>query len=228
MLLINAMAASSGSHLSGDIQQAITGVVTDPGIVQLLKSGDVSPETAVAIQNAIDIGAVVLGIAEGGRQIYRVVKPGLLSSAERQMVEELPALRSGQAPGVNTLEDLKSPGTRHYADKVSQSSVAKEINTVIDRSVVDVNADVIAIRSGDAMRVGDTYIVNGRTYGSHDGTLFPISGPGLYTLDRGAYKALGVLNKFGDSALADTILKNMGVSDATKASALNVWKAITK
>lgn len=70
--------------------------------------------------------------------------------------------------------------------------------------------------------------MNDRIYGMHDGTLYPMSGPGLYTLDRGAYKALGVLNKFGDSQQADVILKNMDVSAETKAVALEVWKAIKK
>jgi filamentous hemagglutinin len=126
------------------------------------------------------------------------------------------------------LASLNSPATRHYADKVTQSSVAKEVNTVVDRSVVDISADVAAIRAGQAQQIGDTFVVNGRTYGMHDGTLYPMSGPGLYTLDRGGYKALGVLNKFGDTPQADMILKNMGVSAETKAAALEVFKAISK
>jgi len=123
---------------------------------------------------------------------------------------------------------LNSPATRHYADKVTQSSVAKEVNTVVDRSVVDMSADVAAIRSGQAQQIGDTFVVNGRTYGMHDGTLYPMSGPGLYTLDRGGYKALGVLNKFGDTPQTDVILKNMGVSAETKAAALKVFEVIKK
>lgn len=127
-----------------------------------------------------------------------------------------------------SLASLNSPATRHYADKVTQTSVAKEVNTVIDRAVVDISADVAAIRSGQAQNVGDTFVVNGRTYGMHDGTLYPMSGPGLYTLDRGGYKALGVLNKFGDTPQAEIILKNMGVSAETKAAALVVFKATKK
>ena len=79
-------AASSGSHLYGDIQQGITGVVTEPGLVQLLKANDVSPANAVAIQNLIDLGAVITGLGVG-------LKPTLaksassLTSAERSLVD---------------------------------------------------------------------------------------------------------------------------------------------
>ncbi len=130
--------------------------------------------------------------------------------------------------GDRALASLNAPATRHYADKVTQSSVGKEVNTVVDRSSVDLSADVAIIRSGQAQRLGDTFVVNGRTYGMHNGTLYPMSGPGLYTLDRGSYKALGVLNKFGDTPKAYMILRNMGVSAETKATALEVFKAIKK
>jgi hypothetical protein len=131
-------------------------------------------------------------------------------------------------PVDKSLASLNSPATRHYADKVTQTSVAKEVNTVIDRSVIDVLADVTAIRSGKGQQIGDTFLVNGRTYGMHDGTLYPMSGTGLYTLDRGGYKALGVLNKFGNTPQAEIILKNMGISPETKAAALVVFEAIKK
>lgn len=88
--------------------------------------------------------------------------------------------------------------------------------------------DVAAIRSGQAQRNGDTFVANGRTYGMHDGTLYPMSGPGLYTLDRGGYKALGVLNKFGDTPQARIIMNSMGVSAETKAAALEVYKVVKK
>ncbi len=89
---------------------------------------------------------------------------------------------------IKELVSLKAPNTRHYADKVTQGSLAKDKNTVVDRSVVDLNADVTAIRAGQAQKVGDNYIINDRIYGAHDGTLYPISGPGLYLLDRGGIR----------------------------------------
>jgi hypothetical protein len=135
---------------------------------------------------------------------------------------------NGEVVVNESLASLNSPATRHYADKVTQKTVPKDLNTVIDRSVVDISADVSAIRSGQSQKIGDTFVVNGRTYGMHDGTLYPMSGPGLYTLDRGGYKALGVLNKFGDTPQAQVILNNMGVSAETKAAALDVFKVIKK
>ena len=127
------------------------------------------------------------------------------------------------------LASLKSPNARHYADKVKLSSRAKRVNTVIDRSVVNIGADMAAIRSGQAQQVGDTFIVNGRTYGMHDGTLYPISGPGLYKLDRGTYKALGILNESGgDTPEADMKLKEERISIEAKAEALKVFKEIHK
>ncbi|WP_454907450.1 hemagglutinin repeat-containing protein [Variovorax gossypii] len=149
--------------------------------------------------------------------------------------QELPSgvLLSGEKKQTSPFTDgisvyLKSINTRHYADKVNQSSVAKDLNTVVDRLIVDVQADMNAIRAGEAKNIGNNYLINNRLYGAHDGTLYPISGPGLYTLDRGAYKALGVLNKFGDTPQADNILKNMGISDQTREVALNVWRVIKK
>jgi hypothetical protein len=60
----------------------------------------------------------------------------------------------------------------------------------------------------------------------HDGTLYPISGPGFHQLSRESFKALGVLNKFGDTATGNQILKNMKTSESAKAAALLVWKSI--
>ncbi len=88
---------------------------------------------------------------------------------------------NGGAEVVNeSLASLNSPVTRHYADKVTQTTVAKEVNTVIDRSVVDISADVSAIRSGQSQMIGDTFVVNGRTYGIHDGTLPNVGAGAIY------------------------------------------------
>jgi hypothetical protein len=106
---------------------------------------------------------------------------------------------------------------------VTQKTVAKNKNTVIEPGV-DVAGDVAAIRSGLATRSGDTFSINGRVYGSHDGTLFPISGQGFHQLDRGAFKALGVFNKFGNSSRAGQILDNMGISSGARDAALKAWR----
>ena len=118
---------------------------------------------------------------------------------------------------------LRAPATRHNASSVTQKTVAKELNSVVEPGI-NVADDVAAINSGVAKRVGDKYIVNGRTYGFHDGTLYPISGSGIHQLNRPAFKALGVLNKFGHTEKASQILENMGISSENIAAALKVWR----
>lgn len=217
-----ALDAAAGGGWGQEVINDITGFATEEGL---------HAQTGVAIGGALGRG---IGNRLGGG-VDNVV--GAVSTKPDGAV---PAVGSGvggvstngahsaAAPVDESLASLNSPATRHYADKVTQTSVAKEVNTVIDRSVVDVSADVTAIRSGQGKQIGDTFVVNGRTYGMHDGTLYPMSGAGLYTLDRGGYKALGVLNKFGNTPQTEIILRNMGVSPETKAAALVVFEAIKK
>jgi hypothetical protein len=91
---------------------------------------------------------------------------------------------------------------------------------------VDVKAEVEAIRSGKADFEGDKFIINDCTYGHHDGVLFPISGPGFYSLDRGEYKEFAVYKSFGNSEFAEKILDNMRVDFDSRRKALEVWKAM--
>ncbi|NTF79410.1 hypothetical protein [Rhizobium rhizogenes] len=71
----------------GDVEQSITGMVSDPGLVQLLNAGGMSADDALTIQNLIDIGAVVVGVAGAGREIYSLAKPASsLTSAERSLI----------------------------------------------------------------------------------------------------------------------------------------------
>lgn len=140
---------------------------------------------------------------------------GITNTAER-----LGANSAESAP--DWLANLKSPNKRHYLGSINQKTAAKDLNTVIAPSV-DVAGDVAGIRSGQGTVQGNTISINGRTYGYHDGVLYPMSGDGFYTLDRGAFKAIGVYNQFGNVARAETILDNMGVDAATRQQALNVW-----
>src|SRR5262245_44530536 len=83
---------------------------------------------------------------------------------------------------------LRPPAARHYLFRVTPRTLAKGMNTVIEPGV-DVTGDVAAVNAGQATRLGDTFVINGRTYGVHAGTLYPISGPGFHQLNRGAFKA---------------------------------------
>ena len=128
----------------------------------------------------------------------------------------------------STLESLRAPNRRHYADTIDQRSVAKDNNTVIDRKLVDVNEDVQLIKEGKAVKDGNDYVINGRRYGQHNGTLYPISGNGLHSLNRIEYKTLGVLNKFGDTPQANQILRSMGVDQETLNKVLRIWQEVKK
>ncbi|WP_246698669.1 MULTISPECIES: hemagglutinin repeat-containing protein [unclassified Rhizobium] len=78
---------SAGSHVVGDTEQAVTGMVSDPGLVQLLNAGGMSAEDALTVQNLIDVGAVFVGVAGAGKEIYSLAKPASsLTSAERSLI----------------------------------------------------------------------------------------------------------------------------------------------
>jgi len=121
------------------------------------------------------------------------------------------------------------PNERHFIRKVTQSSTPKDKNTVIE-SRVDISRDIRDINDGKAKKGSEsgvvTWTVNGRTYGTHtDGQLYPLSGSGFHQLNRSAYKALGVYNKFGDTKDAKAILDNMKVSSSDRDAALKAYKA---
>ena len=122
---------------------------------------------------------------------------------------------------------LKPPAGRHYAARVKQKTLAKAQNTVIEPGV-DVMADVAAINAGTAVKVSGNFVVNGRTYGFHDGTLFPIAGPGFHQLNRGAFKTLGVMNQFGLTEQGEEILDKMGVSAEDREAAKKAYDAAKK
>jgi hypothetical protein len=117
------------------------------------------------------------------------------------------------------------PNSRHYAKSVKQDSTTKEKNTVIMPGV-DVAADVVAINSGFVPKVNDTFTVNGRTYGHHNGTLYPIEGKGFYLLGRGAFNALGIYNSFGNTEKAEQFLISMKIIESEKKIALEIWKKL--
>ncbi|VVS94184.1 FG-GAP-like repeat-containing protein [Desulfoluna spongiiphila] len=120
--------------------------------------------------------------------------------------------------------NFKGPAGRHTLTSVNQKTFVRKLNTVIEPGV-DVASDVASINKGLAQKIGDKFIVNGRTYGMHDGTLYPISGPGFHQLDRAAFKALGVFNKFGNTSKANQIINNMGLSQDAISSALKAWRS---
>jgi hypothetical protein len=182
--------------------------------------------------------AAVLAEAQGGFRLAAIgeVRSVAVSAEGAFTIALAPGAlamqsRVGPSPGDSTAGavNVRPPTARHYAQHVDQGTVSKDINSVIE-SWVDVNADVSAIRAGRAL-VGRTpggevsYTVHGRTYGAHsNGTLYPMQGEGIHVLDRGAFKALGVYNRFGDTPRAAQILDSMGIGAAERAKALGVWR----
>jgi hypothetical protein len=57
-----------------------------------------------------------------------------------------------------------------------------------------------------------------------NGTLAPISGKGITTLNRGEFKILSVYKKFDNRKQAAQILNSMKVTEEAKSKALEVWK----
>jgi hypothetical protein len=138
-----------------------------------------------------------------------------------------PPVKSG--PAISDVappkQAFKGPAARHSAARVSQKTLTKELNTVIEPGI-DVASDVKAINEGLAQKQGGNFIINDRTYGMHDGTLYPISGPGFHQLNRPSFKALGVLNQFGETPQAFEILKKMKTSDGDLAAASAVYRRL--
>ena len=135
------------------------------------------------------------------------------------------------------LENIKAPNPRHNGATVSPKSIVKENNTVVTSSV-NMKQDTQLIKNGEATnlgkdtKTGDTLhsLPNGRVYAEKGktGQLYPYSGPGIYQLDRGAYGALGVYNKFGKTEKAETILKNMNITPEARSLALKVFEVNVK
>jgi hypothetical protein len=128
----------------------------------------------------------------------------------------------------------RRPAARHTLRKVTQGSVAKNLNTVIEPRV-NVADDVEAINAGRAVpgMTSDgirTYTVNGRIYGIEgNGTLFPMSGNGFNMLNRNAYKLLGIFNGFGETKRAFEIVElqrpTAKFTDEDIESGLHAWRA---
>lgn len=120
---------------------------------------------------------------------------------------------------------LRPPHRRHAIRAVTQRTRVRAVNTVAE-SWVDMRADVEAINRGSGVRYGDTWLIDGRTYGVKQGDMtYPVSGPGLHQLSRRAYQALGVYNTFGVSPRAEEILDRMGVAETDRDMARRVWQA---
>lgn len=173
-----------------------------------------------------DVGAVADYAATG----VKATGGGKKHPAKPTAQKPVPAQSLGPAPKAPPIPTggVRAPASRHSAGRVNQGTVAREKNTVIAKGT-DVAGDVTAINSGLGRRFiaanGENSVtVNGRTYAIEaNGTLSPRSGPGFVSLDRGAFKALGILNKFGDTPKANEIMDRQGFSAAQRVAARSAW-----
>ncbi|MCP3162310.1 hypothetical protein [Myxococcus qinghaiensis] len=135
-----------------------------------------------------------------------------------------PSAWAGDMPA----KPLKAPNVRHFIRKVDQGSTAKEKNSVLETRV-NVSRDVKEINEGKAKKGNEsgvmTWTLNGRTYGDHSGTLYPIRGAGVHELNRGAFRALGLYNEFKDTPRAREYMDKMKIPDADRKAGLKAHKA---
>jgi hypothetical protein len=97
-------------------------------------------------------------------------------------------------------KDLRPPNNRHTVAGVRSGQVRGDNTVILRGNEQAVRDDVQAIAAGIAEwdDAASVYRVNGRTYRVEpQGTVFPVSGPGLVYLDRNEYAALQEIAKAG-------------------------------
>jgi hypothetical protein len=122
---------------------------------------------------------------------------------------------------------MRLPEPRHRASRVNRRSRTHgEVNTVV-MPWVDCGDDLTAILSGDGVRDGNRFVVNGREYLLEGGgRLCPVSGSGFVQLGRGAYSALGWYNDLGVTVAVEAQLDLDGVYETERERAREVWRAL--
>jgi hypothetical protein len=92
---------------------------------------------------------------------------------------------------------------------------------------VDVAADVGAIRAGLAIRDGNRFVVNDRTYVLESGgRLYPVTGEGFHRLTRAQYRALALYNDVDLRMDPDRMLDLEGVTGEDRVVARHLKRAI--
>jgi hypothetical protein len=135
--------------------------------------------------------------------------------------------RSPNAPTERQAARMRIPEARHRASRVSRRSrLHGDVNTVA-MPWVDFGEDLRQILAGQAVRDGNRFTVNGRTYLLEGGgRLCPVSGDGFTQLGRGGYRALGLYNGYGLSACAETQLDQERVREDEREAARDVWRSL--
>lgn len=125
----------------------------------------------------------------------------------------------------------RPPSDRHYLNRLTAKTRVNEQNTLIGPAV-NVRADIEAINDGRAVRLGELFLVNGRTYQQEpDGIVFPVAGSGIYTgIRRGVMYALHALARYnGPTPEAEyEIFRHPAISPEDRERAIELWQLRTK
>jgi hypothetical protein len=132
-------------------------------------------------------------------------------------------LRTMTDPG-NPPADTRPPHWRHDSTRVGPKSLSREKNTVVDPTV-DTAKDAEALLAGRGRRIGNQWVVNGRTYEIHHNRFVPVSGPGVHSLGRQGYQALAVYNEHGITPRAKQELDRRQIPEQARVEAQRVWRA---
>jgi RHS repeat-associated protein len=139
---------------------------------------------------------------------------------------------NGFANSSKILNSFRSVSKRHRGINVGQKSLARNVNTVYDETV-NVAKDRQIINSGNASLVDPIdgnrvyQLTNGRKYIVMNDELVPLSGPGIYTLNRAQYKILGTYNELGLERGGE-IIRKIGYDKVDVTKALDAYNSIQK
>nr|WP_305089272.1 DUF4214 domain-containing protein [Massilia sp. YIM B04103] len=123
---------------------------------------------------------------------------------------------------------FQKPVPRHYFDKINSKASPQPQTTIIHPDMNKVVADdLAALRNMGGAYNGNTVEINGRVYGHHgrEGSIYPISGDGFITLNKGEYLALKTYKSHpperAESMLS--ILRDTTAADKVRALEILNW-----
>lgn len=120
---------------------------------------------------------------------------------------------------------------RHDPCRAKGKSPSKAQNTMIDPDVSDsVSAEIDDIIAGNVNKVGQHWITkSGRRFAEHDGTLFPVDGPGLVNFDRLQHQYNVRLNTVGfEQANYELERRGSPLSEEKKRQVEQLWQKCKK
>lgn len=122
---------------------------------------------------------------------------------------------------IKSFAKVKKPNKRHFFDSLNLGKVEKKNSVIMPN--IDVAKDFDLIKSGKAVRDGNDFLVNGRRYTmKNTGTLFPVSGEGIETLNKKEYEILELLTRDGYNKATRTKIARMKSSKFFKRP-FDIW-----